>query len=57
MRAKLITVNRPAKLGDNVLVDFTVKQVGCRYRRRQEREAPTRTWEGRVYPWALKKKS
>jgi trigger factor len=28
MRAKLVTVNREAKMGDNVLVDFTVKQEG-----------------------------
>lgn len=28
MRAKLVTVNREAKLGDNVLVDFTVMQEG-----------------------------
>lgn len=28
MRAKLVTVNREARLGDNVLVDFTVKQNG-----------------------------
>ena len=28
MRAKLVTVNRPAKLEDSVLVDFTVKQNG-----------------------------
>jgi trigger factor len=28
MRAKLVTVNREAKMGDNVLVDFTVKQDG-----------------------------
>lgn len=28
MRAKLVTVNREAKMGDSVLVDFTVKQNG-----------------------------
>lgn len=28
MRAKLVTVNREARLGDSVLVDFTVKQNG-----------------------------
>ncbi len=28
MRAKLVTVNREARLGDNVLVDFIVKQDG-----------------------------
>lgn len=50
MRAKLVTVNREARLGDNVLVDFTVLQDGVVIEHGQSEKHPLVLGQGVFIP-------